>query len=165
MSRTPYFFLEKFNSVKNCYEPCHPYIWNHEATELVPADLFPYNGCHDLFSIVENRESDFPKMYGIHKGLPRDISTDVKNEYKKISTDCGYNPMNPIVRWFTYADMYIYLLKNPTVLIKDYNDEEQSIDNPIKLLKSRIDSFLDVTNEDWDWREGYSRIRVVYWID
>lgn len=161
MSRTPCFFLEKFNSTKNCYELCHPYVWNRDNTELVPAELFPYNGCHDVFSIAENRGNDFPEMYGIHKGLPADVSKEVKTEYQKYYDDDDY-PYHPTVRWFTYADMYIYLLKNPTV----FNDEnEQSMENPMEILKSRIDSFLDVMDEDWHWNGGYSRVRIVYWID
>ena len=163
MSRTPYFFVEKFNSDKGCYELCHPYVWYCDNTELIPADLFPYNGCHDVFSIVENCGQDFPKMYGIHKGLPLSVSKEVRDAYIRVSAVCEYNPTSPIVRWFTYADMYIYLLKNPTVLIRD-DDEEQSIDNPIKKLKLRVDSFLNIVNDDWDECDGYSRVRIVYWM-
>ena len=52
MSRTPYFFVEKFNEHTKKYELEHPIIWNYNHTKQERADLLPYNGCHDLFSIV-----------------------------------------------------------------------------------------------------------------
>ena len=84
MSRTPNFFVERYNSELNKYEFQHPLVWDYSHTKRVPADLFPYNGCHDLFSIVEGKGySEFPEMKGIHYGLPKDVCEEILNEYQK----------------------------------------------------------------------------------
>ena len=168
MSRTPNFFVERYNSELNKYEFQHPLVWDYSHTKRVPADLFPYNGCHDLFSIVEGKGySEFPNMKGIHYGLPKDVCEEILNEYQKYNEDeDGSIDYTPKVRWFTYADMYIYFLKHPKV--SSYSDEEDEgkveIDNPIVTLKNRVDAFLEVM-DGWSWEEDYSFIRIVYWID
>ncbi len=177
MSRSPHFFVERFNPKIEQYELQHPYIpyiWNYGETDLVPADLFPYNACHDLFSILDNENfsNDFPDMNGIHKGLPKDVCSYIKNSYDKY---CDEN-WKPLVYHITYADMYIYLLKHPTVFDYDTMDEASYnlkegeeikpiyTDNPVKQLKDRIDAFMEVY-DDWSWKNDYSYIRIVYWIN
>ena len=174
MSRSPFFFVERYNW-KTCeYEMCHPFIWDSFHTERVPAPLFPYNGCHDLFSIVEDNAGDFPNMHGIHCDLPKDVSIDIKNIYYnhcvKIDEKRTYIPT---VRWFTYADMYIYCLEHPEVPDYEAMDEAYYSNEPVTkimkptplmTLKNRVDAFLDVV-EAWDsWKDDYSMIRIVYWI-
>ena len=144
MSRTPFFFVEKFDFNTNQYELQHPIIWNYDHTKQEIADLFPYNGCHDLFSIVEGNKGDFPRMRGIHEGLPENISKEIKEQSDDFST---------IARWFSYADMYIYCLEHPTM------------PNPMKELKERVDMFLEIMDCCDMWRENYSSIRIVYWIE
>ena len=177
MSRTPFFFVERFDNNTNKYEMQHPIIWNYNHTKQKPADLFPYNGCHDLFSIVENNsiENIFPAMRGIHSGLPKDVATEIKEVYDS----CCYEYegkkekyfYTPTARWFSYADMYIYCLEHPKApdyeaMNNDYCDEEKEImmPTPLMALKERVDAFLEVM-DDWDWRDDYSQIRIVYWIE
>ena len=186
MSRTPYFFIERFDRVTNKYELQHPIIWNYNHTKQKQADLFPYNACHDLFSIVENNGTgnDFPTMKGIHDGLPENVAAEIKETYDHCCYESewvGEKTLHtPTVRWFTYADMYIYYLEHPEVI--DYDamdaayyyaeDEEERKDsskkimmpNPIKSLMDRVNMFLEVT-DGWDWENDYSLIRIVYWIE
>lgn len=180
MSRSPFFFVEKFDYNTNKYELQHPIIWNHNHTKQVAADLFPYNGDHDLFSIVEDKEDNFPHLRGIHYGLPRDVSSDIKEAYDECcyNIDCDKKIRHePNAHWFTYADMYIYCIENPTAIDYEamdreylYNNEESKevekiyMETPLKRLKERVDAFLEVMDE-WGWEEDYSQIRIVYWIE
>ena len=159
MSRSPFFYVERFNKHTMKYELQHPIVWNDDRTEQELATLFPYNGHHELFSIVENSSVyDFPRMYGVHLGLPDNVSSDIQKEYQ---TCCEEFKLPP--RWFTYADMYIYCLEHP--MVKDsYEEDEFLIPNPVKRLKDRVDAFLNVMCEWGDWKDDYSLIRIVYWI-
>lgn len=163
MSRTPFFFVERFNENTKQYELQHPFVKVNGKME--PADLFPYNGCHELFSIVEDRPEDLPSMKGIHSGLPDDVSKEIQKEYD----ECIEDSLAPSARWFTYADMYIYCLEHPETL--DYEkmskvDYKQEImkPNPLKTLKKRVDAFFEVI-DDWGWENDFSLIRIVYWIE
>ena len=167
MSRTPMFFVERFDKNTGKYELQHPIVWNYDHTKQIHADLFPYNGCHELFSIVAKNGT--PEMHGIHRGLPNDVSEEIKNFYNEYCHNDKFSYL-PTVRWFTYADMYIYCLENPKVL--DYEamdmqskEEEKEIfmPTPMETLKKRVDAFLEVM-DCWDWRDDYSLIRIVYWI-
>ena len=174
MSRSPYFFVERYNSELDKYELQHPFIWNNSRNELVLADLFPYNGCHELFSIVNQKNySPYPEMSGIHTGLPKFVCEEISKEYQAC-WDSLFPGGNIEAHWFTYADLYIYLLENPTV--KDYNamdaawiddpdkeTEDIYTDNPLFALKNRIDAFFEVI-DDWSWKDNYSLIRIVYWV-
>ena len=180
MSRTPYFFVERPDTHTGKYELQHPLIWNFNHTKRIPADLYPYNGDHELFSILEEG-GEFPEMKGIHYGLPKNVSEDIKKEFDACGYDIdlssGSRHIEPKVRWFTYADMYIYCLKYPNV--KDYDaieeayyyaQEGEKIDEniikptPMKNLKNRVDAFLEVM-DGWGWENDYSQIRIVYWIN
>ena len=176
MSRSPYFFVERFDNNTGKYELQHPIVWNWNHTKQEPADLFPYNGCHDLFSIVENENTgDFPEMKGIHVGLPKDVCEDIAKEYKSYEEEDNKPYFMPTVRWFTYADMYIYCLEHPKVIDYDAMDEAYETkeegekveriytDTPLLALKNRIDAFMEVV-DGWDWRNDYSQIRIIYWI-
>lgn len=179
MSRSPYFFVERYDINTEKYELQHPIVWNYNHTKQETADLYPYNGSHNLFSILEAEgiSYDFPSFRGIHKGLPKDVCEDIKKAYN----DCSY-PINsidknakiitPTARWFTYADMYIYCLEHPKVPDYEAMDEAYEegkptekimTDTPVLALKKRIDAFLEVM-DGWDWEDDYSRIRIIYWI-
>lgn len=180
MSRSPYFFVEKFDNNTNKYEIQHPIVWNYNHTKQQSADLFPYNGCHDLFSIVENNTRDnFPTMRGIHCDLPKDAAEEIKEAYNHCCYETEYagekHLYTPTARWFTYADMYIYCLEHPEAIDYEamdnafYNEEENSSKKimkptPIKTLMDRVNAFLEVMNE-WGWENDYSQIRIVYWIE
>ena len=154
----------------------HPIVWNYNHTKQEPADLFPYNGCHNLFSIVENNGTgnDFPTMRGIHRGLPENVAAEIKEAYDHCCYETEYavkkRLYTPTVRWFSYADMYIYCLEHPKVIdyeAMDYegeNTEKIFMPTPMKQLKERVDAFLEVM-DGWDWRDDFSQIRIVYWIE
>ena len=175
MSRSPFFFVEKIDEHTCKYEIYHPLVWNYNHTKRVPAPLFPYNGCHDLFSIVENNAGDFPSMKGIHYGLPKDVSTDIKTVYNEHCYEIDEkHTYTPIVRWFTYADMYIYCLEHPEV--PDYETMDEAYYNnepvtkimkptPLMSLKNRVDTFFEVMEGCGSWKDNYSMIRIVYWIE
>ena len=182
MSRSPYFFVERPDRNTGKYEMQHPIVWNYNHTKQEPADLFPYNGCHDLFSIVENNGigNDFPTMRGIHCGLPENVATEIKEAYDHCCYETEYagekHLYTPTARWFSYADMYIYCLEHPEAVDYEamdeayYNGEEEDppkkimMPTPLKSLMNRVDAFLEVM-DGWDWRDDYSQIRIVYWIE
>lgn len=190
MSRSPYFFIEKFNENTGKYELQHPVIWNWNHTEQKFADLFPYNGCHDLFSIVENRAYNYPRMKGIHKGLPDNVCEEIQKQYddctwetevysfddKDENKEPATKVITPDARWFTYADMYIYCLEHPTATDYEamdeayYNAKEGEeietiiTDTPMLVLKNRIDTFMEVVDDWGGWKDDYSQMRIVYWI-
>ena len=175
MSRSPYFFVERFDRNTGKYEMQHPIVWNYNHTKQEPADLFPYNGCHDLFSIVEDNSHDgIPAMRGIHQGFPENVAKEIKENYDQCCYETEYagekHLYTPTVRWFSYADMYIYCLEHPKVIdyeAMDYegeNAEKIFMPTPIKKLKERVDAFLEVM-DGWDWRDDFSQIRIVYWIE
>ena len=177
MSVTPFFFVERFDFNTEKYELQHPIVWNYNHTKQEPADLFPYNGCHDLFSIVKNDcYNNFPEMRGIHQGLPKDVSESIKIAYDSCCYDSEVHTYKPTVRWFTYADMYIYCLEHPEVVDYEamdkvyYDGEEEDppkkimMPTPLKTLMNRVDAFLEVM-DGWNWQNDYSLIRIVYWIE
>lgn len=182
MSRSPFFFVERPDRHTGKYEMQHPIVWNWDHTKQEPADLFPYNGCHDVFSIVENNGcgNDFPEMHGIHAGLPENVAAEIKEAYDRCCYETEYagekHLYTPTARWFSYADMYIYCLEHPTAIDYDamdeayYNAEEGekvekiTMPTPLKTLMNRVDAFLEVM-DGWDWRDDYSQIRIVYWIE
>lgn len=186
MSRSPYFFVERYDNHTKKYELQHPIVWNWNHTKQEKADLFPYNGCHDLFSIVEDHGSgDLPEMKGIHRGLPKGTCKSIRECFN----ECSYTTkvrdfwsgdetgetkiIRPDAYWFTYADMYIYLLENPKVVDYEAMDEvfcedgeeppKIMKDNPVYGLKNRVDAFLEVM-DGWEWDKDRSLIRIVFWI-
>ena len=172
MSRSPYFFVEKYDNNTEKYELQHPIIWNYLRTKQVVADLFPYNACHEMFAIVEEDSSATFRMKGIHCGLPKDVCQEIKKEFD----ECSKELYKPTARWFTYADMYIYCLEHPEVPDYEtmdellyYSEEGEASSKtimkptPLKALKDRVDAFLEVM-DGWDWNDDYSQIRIVYWI-
>ena len=180
MGRSPYFFVERPDRNTGKYEMQHPIVWNYNHTKQEPADLFPYNECHDLFSIVENNGTGnvFPTMRGIHCGLPKNVAAEIKEAYDHFYYETGYSGekhlYTPTARWFTYADMYIYCLEHPEAIDYEamdeayYNGEKENkkimMPTPLKTLMNRVDAFLEVM-DGWDWRDDYSQIRIVYWIE
>ena len=182
MSRSPYFFVERPDRNTGKYEMQHPLVWNYNHTKQEPADLFPYNGCHDLFSIVEDHSNgnNFPAMKGIHRGLPDNVAIEIKEAYDHCCYETEYGEEKhlhtPTARWFTYADMYIYCLEHPEAIDYEAMDEayfngEEGGSNkkimmptPLKTLMNRVDAFLEVM-DGWDCRDDYSLSRIVYWIE
>ena len=66
--------------------------------------------------------------------------------------------------------MYIYCLEHLEVIDEETMDEKETTEkimmpNPLTRLKARVDAFLEVTSEWGGWRDNYSQIRIVYWIE
>lgn len=140
MSITPFFFLEK-RQKDNSWRLLSPMIFEEDGC-MVRADLFPFNGCRNMFDILYNGD-DCPTMDGIH-AYPDDISEEVKNEFGK---EVGKNKN---VRYFNYAALVIYLLKHPTVpIFNEITGETETAKNPLTFLDERIKSFLMVCDA-WD---------------
>ena len=166
MSISPYFYVEKYNRDTGAWELVAPYVWNDDKTELVQADLWPYNGTHDLFSILTGEHNLFPEFDSIRRGMPVDACGEIKEVYSKYEKDsngdCWWQPQ---VFYFTHAEMIIYLLKNPQV--KDYDTIDDGggamTDNPLKELKDRVDMFLEIADPFWFGRY-YSDVRIVFWL-
>jgi hypothetical protein len=117
-------------------------------------------------------------MRGIHCGLPKNVATEIKEAYDHFYYETGYSGekhlYTPTAHWFTYADMYIYCLEHPEVIDYEamdeayYNGEKENkkimMPTPLKTLMNRVDAFLEVM-DGWNWRDDYSQIRIVYWIE
>lgn len=158
MSRSPFFYLEKYNSETDTYELIEPYVRDSkDDSHGTPADLFPYNGTHELFEIIEHAQ-----MSGIHRRLPPKVSEAISMELFEGIEDGETTPNERLdeedrrerdVRWFTYADMEIFVLKHP-----------QPSKNPMFALKKRVDAFLEVCYPWGEWEDEKSFIRIVCWI-
>lgn len=158
MSRSPFFYLEKYNFETDTYELVEPYVRDSkDNSHGTPADLFPYNGTHELFEIIERAQ-----MNGIHRRLPPKVSEVISMELFEGIEDDETTPNERLdeedrreksVRWFTYADMEIFVLKHPR-----YSK------NPMFALKKRVDAFLEVCYPWGEWEDEKSFIRIVCWI-
>ena len=156
MSRSPFFFIEQVNPASGKAEFVHLQKVTKDG-KIEETTLFPFNGCHDIFSIVEQKASDFPQMAGIHCGKPFGASGRIQKEYDLCeSFHCQ-------MFWFNYSDLLVYCLQYPKVPSYDDDGNPVTIDNPIFLLKDRIDAYLEVW-DGWDC-EDKSLFRIVYWID
>ena len=159
MSRSPYFYVEVYDNKENKWLYVDPLVWNYDRTKRVVADLWPYNGTHELFQLlgVEGGCS-IPEFNAIQMGLPVDCCPEIRDAFH-------HEEFCP--KWFTCADAEIYYLKNPKV--PDYweePDEETGelpmTDNPIKSLLDRVDAFLEVWDEFDEYKEYPSGIRIVF---
>lgn len=158
MSRSPFFYLEKYNFETDTYELIEPYVRDSkDDSHGTPADLFPYNGTHELFEIIEHAQ-----MSGIHRRLPPKVSEAISMELFEGIEDGETTPNERLdeedrreksVRWFTYADMEIFVLKHP-----------HHSKNPMFALKKRVDAFLEVCYPWGEWEDKKSFIRIVCWI-
>lgn len=180
MSRSPFFYLERYSKTRAQWEEISPHIYDKERKTLIPADLWPYNGTHDLFDLLEGDSIEhFKEMHGIQTVTSmnefKHLSAEVQKELLDILQEryeyiCSYGAEQdkkyvdehsepsiddlPIIRYITYADLLIYCLQN---------DSTFEI-NPVQALADRVKMFMDI-NDPWRmWQDDYSNIRVVYWI-
>lgn len=168
MSRSPFFYLEKYNPETDTYELVEPYVRDSkDDSHRTPADLFPFNGTHELFEIIERA-----KMSGIHRRLPPRVSEAISMELFEGIEDGETTPNERLdeevrrekdVRWFTYADMEIFILKYPCYCA-DFSEEDPLHENPMIALKRRVDAFLEVCYPWGEWEDEKSFIRIVCWI-
>lgn len=178
MSRTPNFYLEKYNHKEHKYELLHPLVPNWNKTKMEYADLFPFNGCHDLFAILEGRDGYF-HTEAVHGGLPHDAGEEMQKIYKDHCYESDYrtddegNPVidSPDANYFNYADLLLYYKNHPKVRNYEYDPEDpddegkEFIESPIYGLIVRIKAFIEIM--DW-WSDADicpSDYRIIFWID
>ena len=176
MSASPYFYIEAYNAKTGNWEKVDIYSKN-SAGEYVPVDLWPWNGSHDLFSIVGYEDSyDMPEFNAVHSGLPVNASQEmyaiVQDHYDE---EINYMPQ---IKYFNVADAKLYLMKYPTVQDSDemetwWAQHDNTIweevpkmekQNPLKALIDRVESILEFWDEFWWINGSWSDIRIIYWV-
>lgn len=178
MSLSPFFYVEKWNASKECYEKVSVYRKagqfaneKEKACGFEEVDFWPWNGTHDIFSLLgtTSRENCYDRVAGVHRGVPPMVSKEIKAEIERIfEEDDPHNPPDANVRWITLADLYVAVAKNPKVV--DYNadwedgEEKPLIDNPLNIVIKRIESYIDYADDFYDIEENRSLIRLVYWV-
>ena len=180
MSACPFFYIEVFNYDKVEWEKFDVYAKDRHG-KIEAVDLWPWNGSHDLFSVLGCEDSyDIPTFYEIHRGMPPNVSNDLMEEFKPCccsKEEDGYN-YEPRVSWFNLADALLYLERNGKVVDQDemdyYFEEHSDTDyneipkvyksNPLKELTDRVSSFISIGCNDWGYNTSYSDVRVIYWL-
>ena len=163
MSRTPYFYLEKFNLDTNKWEVYLPYVKNDKG-EFKQIDFWPWNGTHDVFNAFTYDHLGSPSIDGVHKGLPYNVSDEVKEIAKHFEE--GYT-----FQWISYADLCCEALRVPKVEDPEWEYDEDGndtvitkmVDSPAVVMKKRVDEILSVM-DDWWVEENRIYYRIVYWI-
>ena len=163
MSRSPFFYLEKYNIEKNVWEVYSPYEYSKWHDKIVRIDFWPWNGTHDVFNALT-----IDGMNGIHNGLPNDVSEEVLKVYKECES--------PTAHWINYADIYINALEEPEV--EDYDEEamydpdkdedvyttkKKMIPSPAVVLRDRVKQFIDIL-DSFGIDDSKIDYRIVYWI-
>lgn len=162
MSRTPHFFLEKYNHDEGEWQSLILYK-REPSGELTETEFFPYNAVHDLFDLLEDSDSDLKGIRVIkdiyelgQQALNEALDWQgARTEYINYSGDGTLVADPPTVRVITYADLLIYSLQ----------EAETFESNPVDFLVKRIEIMLSAY-DPWRWWENErSDVRVVYWID
>lgn len=183
MSMSPYFFIEVYNHKNGKWEKFDVYVKNRDG-EIKPADLWTWNGTHQLFTILEFEDSYMvPDFTALHYDLPQDCSKEMKEIYKSHCWDVdpeGNFFYTPKVHWFNLADALLYLKEYPVIEDEEkmyayYDENEGNISwesvpkeytsNPLESLTDRVKGFLAVGFEDWYFNTSDSDVRVICWIN
>lgn len=150
MSRSPFFYLEKYSKKRGCWEEITPHIKNKDSI-FVAADLWPFNGAHDLFDILEgNSFGSLKDLKGIQtvktmeefNQLSSEVSDALISNFRErqdyltiFGQTVAEYPQSidelPNIKYVTYADLLIYCMQNP--IVPDYES------NPYNLV-TRYDS-------------------------
>ena len=162
MSASPFFYLERYNHKSGKWEQVNLYYKNAKG-EFEPIDIWPWNGAHGLFSVIECEHSeDVPEFTALRRGLPIDVSPEMKAIYEE---QCWEN-YSPDARYFNLADASLYSIHHPKV--KDYsveweNDQPVFKANPIIPLIQRVVDMINLYNY-WDWTRADSDYRIICWV-
>ena len=178
MSLSPYFYVEKWNDEKNCYEEISLYkkpgryaSAEDKSRGFEKIDFWPWNGTHEIFARLgtESKDPNYDPIAGVHYGVPPMVSETVKKEIDEFFDEDGYRKKESTVRWITLADLYVEKLTNPKV--PDYDEEwGENInhkvykDNPVKDVINRINTWISLGDDDWEVENNKSLIRIVYWV-
>lgn len=166
MSLSPFFYIEKWSNKTKKYERLHLYgkaDEYHKGEKYQDIDFWPYNGTHDVFSLLgtASRADEYETIDGIGYGNPGNLSEEVQKIIESFDDDS-------IVRYITLADLKIEIMTHPKVLDWDSNwgeDEKCKYkENPLIDFFNRVKSFVDWAVEN-TWEEyTLSEIRIVYWV-
>ena len=165
MSRTPHFFLEKYNHEEGEWQSLILYK-RDSSGEMIETDFFPYNAFHDLFNLLEDSDSELrgirviKDIYELGQQALNEISEWQEDRIDYLSLfDNNPNPVKtvdpPLLRVITYADLLIYSLQKA----------ETFDPNPVDFLIKRIEAILSVYDPWRWWEDERSDIRIAYWID
>ena len=163
MSRTPFFYIEKYNIENNSWEKQTLYTINrHGETEEI--DFWPWNATYDVFNIINHSSNEFPEFEGIRHIFP--INAGEKHISK------------PDAFYFTLADLLLYIKEHP--IVKDYEAmedvwtvdsdikwedvPEQTMPNPMSGVATRMINYMEFVDNFWSAFGLKSEIRIVGWI-
>ena len=175
MSASPFFYIEIYNRELCQWEKFDLYAKNYK-NEMVPVDLWWWNGTHELFSVLEFEESyDFPEFTALHRKLPMDVSNEMQKTFED-HCDEEFNYV-PDVHWFNMADALLYLNKNE--MVEDFDSMEkiwiakdiewgevpkQYMKNPLYSLIDRVNCFLEFADDIRYFGLSPSEVRIIGWV-
>lgn len=165
MSLTPFFYLIHTNPDTGKSQRVAPYIHrDNDSKELVPAELWWYNGTHNVFAMLgtNTRDDSFDPISGIHAGIPYDCAPVIE-EIFKVDEDDDFKEYP--WHWISLSDLYIETIEHPSVENPDcleYSDESPYIDNPLIGVYNRAMKFVDIWFDGWDINERRSECKLVY---
>ena len=160
MSASPYFFLEKNIKGKWVHQPLYRFPSSSydycDDNGLVEVDLWPYNGTHELFSILGVESSFYYDENQLKvKTLNFDeLSIELQEKWEKMRDVARPRAVN-------LSDLLLETVLRPEV--EDYFDEEANakVPNPLIDLYNRAKSMIDLL-EDYEYIT--SDYRIVYWL-
>ena len=175
MSAYPYFFIEKYDYHKDKWENMVLYTKDDQG-EFKTVEFWPWNGTHEVFSVLgfeEGAEFDFDN---IHYDLPVNCSEEIKELYNGFCSDDEFD-YKPAVKWFNLADAKLFVCSHPKFIDYEAMDkiwqhnpdlayeevEKVYMDNPIKEFVDRVMTYVNMAS---DFIDDYapSDIRVIGWM-
>lgn len=165
MSRTPFFYIEKYNNKTGKYDIVQAFHKDYLNKEIILADVWPYNGTHDLFDILENNQYG---VKGIKDGVPVDADEYIAKKYEECKGKFEGLPAH----WFFWDSLLLSINNNPKVpsYLVDNNDdsdndsdsENQLVETPLLPFANRVVGYIDIAETfGFDSSETY---RIIYWI-
>lgn len=147
MSATPYFFLEAYDPKDGKFKLNALYVWNYNHDKLVPSDLWPYNGTHELFEEL----SDYEAIPEVQIGIPVDVCGEIKNRYEPFEKEnsMGYR-VDP--SWIWLRDLKSCLM----------GSRKKTVRRVVRPLVDRANAFIE-TLDDFDGSISRNA-RIVFWV-
>ena len=183
MSRTPYFYVEKYNIETNSWEKQVLYTMNKNKGNMIEVDFWPWNATHDVFNIVTHKDRDFPEFTGVRHRFPPNASKEITNSYQNCwyswdDTEGNEHISKPDAFYFTLADLLLYIKEYP--IVKDYETmedvwtansdmkwedvPEQTMPNPMSGVATRLLNYMEFIDDFWNAFGLKSELRIVGWI-
>ena len=183
MSRTPYFYVEKYNIETNSWEKQVLYTMNKNKGNMIEVDFWPWNATYDVFNIVTHKDRDFPEFTGVRHRFPPNASKEITNSYQNCwyswdDTEGNEHISKPDAFYFTLADLLLYIKEYP--IVKDYETmedvwtansdmkwedvPEQTMPNPMSGVATRLLNYMEFIDDFWNAFGHKSELRIVGWI-